>query len=398
MSRPDTSFLPHLLVVLLALAAPAARAQSVHVVDAAAGPGSDFTSLQSAIDAAADGDSILVRSGAYVGPGGPFFPGPITINGKSLAIEADAGATVTLGQGMLVQNVDASRWLFVRGLTVACDKTFTASNCAGPLWFEEITVPGSCAGVASQTFAGTFNCQQVVLDRCSFSGGGGFPFAQTTSNAFQITSSSVHAYDSSFHGGGSNGVSPSSYGLRIVSGFLMASGCSFQGGGVNGGVPCGGPGLWLGAGSPTVWLRDDTIVGGEGGCFSALQVDSGSALPMSGTARHFDAGSPVRGGATSTVSFDGEAGDVLLLMLSLEPGTLFKFGLGGTLQLGLPLLTTLVLGPLASGDPLVLSAPTAPLPPGIEGFVVFVQAGYWQGPGQLVLAGGSAQLFLDASF
>lgn len=62
-------------------------AQSVHVVDAAAGP---IMQIQAAVDAAVDGDLILVRSGLY---------GQVTINAKSLTIMADVGAQVRTTSG-----------------------------------------------------------------------------------------------------------------------------------------------------------------------------------------------------------------------------------------------------------------------------------------------------------
>ena len=47
------------------------------VVDDDGGPGVDFTAIQDAVDAAVDGDGILVRPGDY---------GRVTIDGKSLRV------------------------------------------------------------------------------------------------------------------------------------------------------------------------------------------------------------------------------------------------------------------------------------------------------------------------
>ncbi|MEL6713921.1 MAG: hypothetical protein AAFP86_09115 [Planctomycetota bacterium] len=52
------------LAALLALATPAIP-QTTWVVDAANGPGADFTEVQPAIDASAPGDVVLVRAGRY---------------------------------------------------------------------------------------------------------------------------------------------------------------------------------------------------------------------------------------------------------------------------------------------------------------------------------------------
>jgi pectin methylesterase-like acyl-CoA thioesterase len=62
----------------LALALSAAALADVHVVDASGG--GDFTTLQAAVNAAADGDTLLVRSGSYDG---------FLLTGKGLSIVAE---------------------------------------------------------------------------------------------------------------------------------------------------------------------------------------------------------------------------------------------------------------------------------------------------------------------
>ncbi len=75
-------------VLVLLACAGAARAQgALLVVDAAGGPGSSFTSLADAVAAAADGDTLLVRSGAYA---------PFTIDGRTLIVVAAPGTSVVV--------------------------------------------------------------------------------------------------------------------------------------------------------------------------------------------------------------------------------------------------------------------------------------------------------------
>lgn len=55
------------LPVLLALVLPGKAAVSTWIVEDNGGPGVDFTQIQTAIDAAAPGDTLLVMPGNYTG-------------------------------------------------------------------------------------------------------------------------------------------------------------------------------------------------------------------------------------------------------------------------------------------------------------------------------------------
>ena len=62
--------------------------------------GCDYSSLQDAIDAASNGDTILVSPGVYTGD--PFTVAVMKTNGKQLTIQSTDGADVTIidGQGV----------------------------------------------------------------------------------------------------------------------------------------------------------------------------------------------------------------------------------------------------------------------------------------------------------
>jgi hypothetical protein len=130
------------LFVLLAGVASTARA-SVTVVH----PVTTDT-VQAAIDAAADGDILVLKPNA-----GAVFPGDTnTIDGKSLSLVADGGE-VRL-QHLIVRNLSADQQVLLQGLRLAPFNEFgfpydgTLSGvvevraCAGPVWLE------SCAVVA----------------------------------------------------------------------------------------------------------------------------------------------------------------------------------------------------------------------------------------------------------
>ena len=61
--------------------------QDVVVVDAAFGAGADFLEVQDAVDAASDGDVILIRTGNY---------DHVTLNAKGVSLQADVDAVVRI--------------------------------------------------------------------------------------------------------------------------------------------------------------------------------------------------------------------------------------------------------------------------------------------------------------
>jgi hypothetical protein len=89
----------------LIVAAPAAlAAPQTRVVCAAAGPGCDFAGgagIQAAVDAAADGDTVLLREGHYSASGWREVPykevtvrGFVVLDGKHLTLEGEPGAVL----------------------------------------------------------------------------------------------------------------------------------------------------------------------------------------------------------------------------------------------------------------------------------------------------------------
>lgn len=125
---------------VLALPAMALPAGNVLVVDGA-GSGS-FTTIQAAVDAAIDGDVVVVQGGSYA---------TFVITDKSLTVVADFNADVAIDGGITVRDLAATRTvvlanLLVEGLqsapgTLSNGMTFT--NNAGHLRVEGCTVVGA---------------------------------------------------------------------------------------------------------------------------------------------------------------------------------------------------------------------------------------------------------------
>jgi hypothetical protein len=133
-ARGDPSAMKkHSGIAALFLACPVA-AQLI-VVDAANGPGTNYTSLAAATAAAPDGATLLVRMGAYVGD--------VLVVGKGLAILADPGVQIVQG-GLRVQNTLPTQRVLVRRLSIDAT-TFQffgaiyVNACQGRVVFEQIT-------------------------------------------------------------------------------------------------------------------------------------------------------------------------------------------------------------------------------------------------------------------
>lgn len=147
----------------------AAASADVIVVDAVGGAGADFTALQPAIDAAADGDILLVRDGLYE---------PFSIAGKGLVITADAGATIRLDPGSLtVSGVPAGSAVSLTGLEsdafmfagqlVHSSVTLGLTSNVGPVSLRDCEFSANVAtGAAFIIDDGT----RVVMSDCSLFG------------------------------------------------------------------------------------------------------------------------------------------------------------------------------------------------------------------------------------
>ena len=93
---------------MLFLIGPVTQAQAVLVVDQNGGPGSAFTRIQDAVDAAESGDTVLVRPGTYFEA--------VTIRGtKSLNVEAGPEGQVNVA-GIHVFDVGAGATVKFRSI------------------------------------------------------------------------------------------------------------------------------------------------------------------------------------------------------------------------------------------------------------------------------------------
>lgn len=344
---------PHLRAVAtgcltLLLAASLAAQADVIVIDEAGGPGSDFTELPAAIDAAQPGDLLLLRDGVYFGPGD-------TINGKPLSVVADEGASVRVDSWFVIRNLAADEACFLSGLELrsaaGLSSVLSPILNVGPIWVDRCDIDG-LRGLRSFQLAVTdsvissdqprtgidmFESNLVVYGTNVQAGKGanGYDDAklqvampgETGISAVEITGESrVVLIDGDFHAGdGGDGAEP------------FVHPCSDGG--------AGGAGLALFSTEASVYLQGATFSagqpgpGGTGGCSAGgpgapMIVNPGASRPvtLAGTPRALHSDKRVaREGESVTLDFVGEPGDRAFLLYGFEQGHSFEPKFKGSL-------------------------------------------------------------------
>ena len=164
------------VVPVCLLSAPLLAQGAVHVVDDD-DPTAPFADIQSALAAASDGDTVLVKEGSY-----PSFD----LSALGVTIAAESGALVRVTGGWLVRNLAPAQTAVLRGLTIdpPNGQGVIIDNCAGPVLVEDCLLVGeSPASAAADGLAAArvLFCDSVSFLRTSFEGGNGgdlpgFPF------------------------------------------------------------------------------------------------------------------------------------------------------------------------------------------------------------------------------
>lgn len=138
----------------------------VFVVDAANGPGTNYTSIAAAVAAVPDGAVLLVRAGLY---------GEFTIGDQSLAVLGGPGVVVSdvLGAPIRIDGLSSGKAVTLYGLdwsSYSGPSRLQCTNCAGRIMVE------SCrANLAVSSAGGRIeltDCARVGLRASSLEGGG----------------------------------------------------------------------------------------------------------------------------------------------------------------------------------------------------------------------------------
>jgi len=288
---PHRSALP-----LWALLAAAPARADVLIVDAQGG--ADFLDIQSAVDAAAEGDTILVRSGTY---------DAFEISDKGLHVAAAHVGAVTTGT-IRVRGLQAGQAVLLSGLKCVQSAVppfggLWLHQCLGSVRADECEFSGKfmnyagvggsgawvelCEDVAfhgckfegvggEQGSAGTLSAgiearfSNVALFECELSGADGWfyeccIYAPNAGAGYHSSSGFLFAVDTNFLGGdggdGECGVTPGDGGPGMhLLGTAEAhtAHCTFIGGnrGLSGGIPCG---LQYGQDGPPTLIQDGAI-------------------------------------------------------------------------------------------------------------------------------------------
>lgn len=405
---------------------------AVHVVAPVAGPGVDFTNAQAAVDAAAPGDVILFRQGAY---------GQVTIAGKGITLIADTGAFVqltapfsfssTMGPQSfhnVVRDLPAGQRVVFRGFWLI--RGLELVDCDGAVWIEDCGVAGTAPALRAS------ECERVDVVRGSVNGLHGYVDTAVhtiipTGDAAWIVGSHLCAFSTSFVGGDGKDFSvtqlgalpPTDAGRALVldsgatawlESTTVAGGTGGDGAGSPTQIYCfnggnGGEGLRVTASSAT--LRNASVVGGLGGsvvgsCMfgtlspgsagNAIQIVSGGVTTSNASGGSIALSSPTREAQSTTLSLTGSANGAAVLFVGASLAT----GPAAT-PVGANLLspsTFVALIPLGPGGSVGVPVAMPLLPPGIDAASIFTQAAFCSASDGCAFGAASELTVLDASF
>jgi predicted outer membrane repeat protein len=365
--RRSTLVLPALAGVFLC--ASDARAGKVQIVDH---PGSGFATIQAAVDAAVDGDVLLVGSGSYDG---------FTISGKSLWVIEAPGSTVKILRTVTIENLASTQAVLLSGLDIDTyphnyGPAVVLDQNQGHVRLQDTRLEGSVTYQGEDGAPGlqATASQKVILVGCTVLGGDGPDgYGETRGpggNGINAVDTAIALYDCNVVGGegGEEGWpkgGDGGDGCNVVGWGIFASGCTIWGGHGGGGdgiliAPGGDGGDGLDVTAAQARLLDNSLLGGAGGQGSnapngtpGLPIRSNGALVdlLAGTRRKLTG--PVLAGDTAraVLTLTGLPGDLAYLLTWNAPGYGFLKPLSGVWALPSPLLIGFVpLGPVpASG-------------------------------------------------
>lgn len=396
----------------------------VIVVNAAGG--GDFTQIQAAVDAAVEGDTVLVKPGTYAA---------FTINAKGLTVVGDVGTIVvpraTVWNTSSAQTVTLAN---LKGTGTSSSSGFNVLNCAGAVRFVNCDWKGANEGTGVAALGGVVtNSSSVAFAGCTITGGDGALMGNQScavgsgngwdgGHAFHVENSSVALYDTLTRGGkGGNGEAetrPGGWGACLFSGFMFAGRSNITGGaGANPACtftcPSGGGYGWYLDPVASAWELDCMVSGGLsgiGGDFENCWVETPVPAPAYYDEVPFQFAVPnigfmsphiAREGTFVHVKFIGPPGARVFLNDNLTTTFEGVASWRGVLISPFPPsggpARTIKWGVIPSSGELTRTYPVPQLPPGEEAQTRFLQA-YRIGPNGVTLGSFRTLTVLDSAF
>lgn len=368
---------------------------SVWTVSPTGGPGGDFNSLQLAVDAAADGDTVLIHGGDY--------GDVVLIVDKSLTIVAVPGPEPPRELSLEVRDLAPQRTLLIRGLVLRpfLGPSLSISNCAGAVLLEDFRIePFLPLGHGPLVQ----DSDRVSFVRCTLLGNPGLTTSAPSTPGLQCVDSTVSLYDCVVTGGagldatssfpaGPTGSAPGSPGLHVLSGAVTVASCTLTGGQggnsatnfLTGGcltASPGGAGLLIEGG--LVRRIDSASIGGASGLALAcgttapagpdISAPGGTLQEIAQSPGALLIGSPIVEGGTCTIDIAAGPGQPVILLQALAPLGQWLGGLKGSLA-GAPPYVVFALGATDGNGALhiVLPLATGLLPVGLDAITLVDQ-------------------------
>lgn len=408
--------------------APLAAAD-VLVVDAQGGPGSDFTDLQPAVDAALSGDLLLVRPGQY---------GAFAIDGKALTIVGDSVVPqepIVAAARSTVRNLAAGVQVTLSGLELPFG--LSLADCEGPVFAQdlELGAPESDPSTGEPLFHALLEARRCDALHLVDIALGGAATAEPPADPVGLAGAyfedcTVDLWDSSFRG--SLGVAGGDAvpalppqvggpGVHLVRTTLRGDQIEAVGGtGGDGSMvklfACfdggtGGVGLLIEGQECDVELRRPTLLGGAGGANPGwvcqggdpglpLVVEGGPFTLLGGEPRTLTTNAILRenGAATVAASSDpSDAGVPVYWLLGDAVNSLPFAPPTGTLIDASP-AAVIFIGTAGPDGNVFFHPLVGDLPPGVESAQILQQIAWAHPDGTVALSEPAHTTIVDASF
>ncbi len=314
-----------------------------------------FTTLQAAVNAALEGESLIVEPGTYA---------PFTIDGKSVQLfDTGVGEATIVGQ-VVVKNISASQYVVLSrlkvtgapGYPVLLPPALEITNVSGNLRVLDSTFTGAGVTSSANTTGGAVRLTasvNVVFSNCTITssdagwwsgehaidGAPGVDSVNSSSAFYDCAVVGGHGSEESVPRGGNGGPA-----ISCLSFGVFASGCNFRGGNGGGGDYIGCNFGGVGGDGVRVEVAQAHMLGnvytpGSGGWSScgpfagggqAVHALNGSIVDMLPSTTHRISAARISADdARLPITINGQPGDLVYLTVQRRPLFVFKKPLNG---------------------------------------------------------------------